>query len=57
MTFNAVLGIVVAYLPRLERGKIVRADDLVFDTMLLVVKAYLLESFQLDVLRCFSVRV
>lgn len=49
--------VIVARLPRLERGEIIRADNLDPDTVLLVVLTDLLESLQIHVLVCFAVSV
>ena len=44
LSLYAVLGIVVAYLPRLDGCEVVGPDDLDSDTFGLVVESYLLQS-------------
>ncbi len=45
LSLDAVLGVVRAYLPRLERCEIVGSDDLDLDAVLLVVQAHHLQTF------------
>ena len=45
LSLDAVLGVVRAYLPRLERGEVVGADDRDLDAVILVVKADDLQAF------------
>ena len=54
MSLDAVVSVVRAYLPRLDRCEVVGLDnlDLDFDTVLLAVQADDLQAFQVHILEC-----
>ena len=56
LSLNTVLGLVRAYLPRLECSKVVGSNDLDLDFVSLVVQTHDLESFEVHILGYFFVR-
>ena len=56
LSLNTVLGVVRAYLPRLECSEIVGSNDLDLDSVFFVVQTDDLESFEVRILGCVFVR-
>ena len=58
LSLNTILGVVRAYLSRLEcSSEVVGSNDLDLDSVSLVVQTDDLESFEVHILECFFIRV
>ena len=55
LSFNTILGVVRAYLLRLECGEVVGSNELDLDLVSLVVQMDDLDSFEVNILGCFFV--